>query len=129
MTAPWLSEAWFEAAAAEVTGVSGPPTCTGSVVVEVTGGVDGDAAGHAVFAEGRLVEAGAGPVPSPEVTLTVTDADARAVLSGDLDPAVAFMQGRLKVVGSMAPVLDLLALTGTDDVRDRRARIADLTAF
>ena len=129
MTAAWLSQAWFEAAAAAVAGMSGPPTCTGAVVVEVTGGEDGDAAGHAVFADGRLVEAGAGPVPSPEITLTVTDADARAVLSGELDPSVAFMQGRMKVVGSMAPLLDLLALSGTDDVQDRRVRIAELTTF
>jgi putative sterol carrier protein len=129
LTAPWLSAAWFEAAATEVVGVSGPPTCTGSVVVEVTGGVGGDAAAHAVFAEGHLVEAGAGSVPSPEVTLTVTDVDARAVLSGDLDPSVAFMQGRMKVAGAMAPFLDLLALTGTDDLQARRARIAELTIF
>ena len=36
------------------------------------------------------------------------DADARGVLAGDLDPSVAFMQGRMKVAGAMAPLLDLL---------------------
>lgn len=127
MTAPWLSAAWIEAAAAEGAAIAGPPTLTGVVMVEMTGGPDGDAVAHAVFADGRLVGSGPGPVPSPDVTLTLTDADARAVLSGDLEMAVAFMQGRMKVAGDMAPVLDLLALSATDDVRSLRDRVAHLT--
>ncbi len=127
MTAPWLSGAWIEAAAAEGASIAGPPTLTGVVVVEVTGGPDGDAVAHAVFADGRLAGSGTGPVPAPDVTLTLTDADARAVLSGELDLAVAFMQGRMKVAGDMAPVLDLLALSATDDGRSLRDRVARLT--
>ena len=126
MTAQWLSGEWLAEVAVEVDGVSGPPTLTGSVVVEVTGGPDGDASIHAVFAEGHLVASGAGSVPSPDVTLTLTDADARAVVAGGLDPSVAFMQGRMKVAGAMGPVIDLLALAATDEVRARRARIAEL---
>ena len=127
MTADWLSEAWIGAAAAEGAGIAGPSTLNGAVVVEVTGGPEGDAVAHVVFADGRLAASGPGAVPSPDVTLTLTDADARAVLSGDLDLAVAFMQGRMKVVGDMAPVLDLLALSATDDVRSLRDRVARLT--
>ena len=127
MTAPWLSEAWIGAAAAEWASITGPPTLTGTVVVEVSGGGDGDVVAHAVFADGRLAGSGPGPVPSPDVTLTLTDADARAVVAGELDLAVAFMQGRMKVAGEMAPVLDLLALSATDDVRSVRDRVAHLT--
>ena len=61
------------------------------------------------------------------MTLTLVDADARAIASGDLDPSVAFMQGRMKVAGAMGLVLDLLALAGTDEFRTRRARVAELT--
>ncbi|HEY5110663.1 MAG TPA: SCP2 sterol-binding domain-containing protein [Acidimicrobiales bacterium] len=129
MTVRWLTEEWLAAAAAESSGACGPPSLGGSFVVEVTGGTEGDAAAHAVFDEGRLVGSGAGTVPSPDVTLTLTDADARAVLSGELDPSVAFMQGRMKVVGAMAPLLDLLALAGTEDARACRARVAELTDF
>ena len=127
MTVRWLTDAWFEAVAAEGASITGPPTLTGTVVVEVTGGAEGDAVGHAVFADGRLVGSGAGPVPAPDVTLTLTDADARGVLAGELDPAVAFMQGRMKVAGDMGPVLDLLALSATDDLRSLRSRVALLT--
>ena len=58
MTVQWLSGEWLAAAAVEAADVTGPPTLTGSVVVEVTGGPDGDASIHAVFAEGDLVDCG-----------------------------------------------------------------------
>jgi putative sterol carrier protein len=60
---------------------------------------------------------------------TLSDTDARAVVAGDLDPSVAFMQGRMKVAGAMAPLLDLLALAGTDEGRARIGRVAELTEF
>jgi len=129
VTVRWLTVEWLTAAAAEVSGASGPPTLNGSVVVEVTGGAEGDAVAHAAFEGGCLVGSGTGTVPSPDVTLTLTDADARAVLSGELDLSVAFMQGRMKVAGAMAPLLDLLAMAGTDDARARRARLAGSTDF
>jgi hypothetical protein len=85
MTAPWLSDAWFAMAAHELSGVSGPPTLTGRVVFEVTGGPDGDVAGHAIFADGRLVSSGTASTPDPDVTLFLSDSDARSVVTGDLD--------------------------------------------
>jgi hypothetical protein len=127
VTVEWLSGEWLAAAAVEATDVPGPPTMTGSVVVDVTGGPDGDASIHAVFADGHLEDCGSGTLVSPDVTLTLTDPDARAIVAGDLDPSVAFMQGRMKVVGAMGLVLDLLALAGTDEFRARRARVAELT--
>jgi putative sterol carrier protein len=129
VTVRWLTEEWLTAAATEGSGAIGPLTLTASVVVEVTGGAEGDAVAYAVFDKGCLVGSGAGTVPSSDVTLTLTDADARAVLSGELDLSVAFMQGRMKVAGDMAPLLDLLALAGTDDARARRDRLAGLTDF
>jgi putative sterol carrier protein len=126
---PWLTDEWLTAAVAEGSGIHGPPTLTASFVVEVSGGAEGDMVAHLVFDAGCLVGSGSGTVPSPDVTLTLTDADAQAVLSGELDLAVAFMQGRMKVAGAMAPLLDLLALAGTDDARVRRVRLAGLTDF
>ena len=129
MTARWLTDGWFTLAGAEAEGVHGPPTLQGTVVVEVTGGPEGDLAGHATFADGGIVGSEAGPVDDPDLVLTLTDADARAIVAGDLDPAVAFMQGRMKVAGAMAPLLDLLALAGTEDCRARLSRVAAQTEF
>jgi hypothetical protein len=129
VTTRWLSDAWFDMLGIEFGDVSGPPTLSGTVVVEVTGGPDGDMAGHVVFADGSVVSSGPGAVPSPDLTLTLTDEDARGVLAGDLDPSVAFMQGRMKVAGAMAPLLDLLALAGTEASTARRARVAGSTTY
>ena len=129
MTARWLTDEWFALAGAEAADLHGPPTLEGTVVVEVTGGDAGDAAAHATFAAGRLVGSGSGTVPGADLTLTLTDADARAVVAGELDPSVAFMQGRMKVAGDMAPLLDLLALAGTDAARDRLGRVAGQTDY
>ena len=129
MTDRWLSDAWVATGAAEAAELTGPPSLSGSVLVEVTDGPDGDVTLHADFAEGRLVGSGAGAPASADLTLTLTDSDARAVLSGALDPSVAFMQGRMKVVGAMAPLLDLLALAGTEDGRAGLGRVADQTEF
>ena len=87
-------------------------------------------AAHATFAGGKpRRERLRRPLPGADLTLTLTDADARAVVAGELDPSVAFMQGRMKVAGDMAPLLDLLALAGTDAARDRLGRVAGQTEY
>ena len=63
------------------------------------------------------------------MTLTATWSDAVAMERGELDPNVAFMQGRLKVAGSMGLVLELLPLARTPEDRERRRRAAALTEF
>ncbi|HEX3980392.1 MAG TPA: SCP2 sterol-binding domain-containing protein, partial [Acidimicrobiales bacterium] len=55
--------------------------------------------------------------------------DAVAMHQGALDPSVAFMQGRMKVAGSMEVVLALLPATATAAFGEMRARVAELTEF
>jgi hypothetical protein len=107
-------------------GLEGPPTLDGTVQVDVPDDPDGTLVLVLGFESGRLVEVAAGPAPDADATLTLSAADAQAVLSGDLDLSVAFMQGRLKVAGAMALVLDLLALSATDGAGEHRRRVADL---
>ena len=76
---------------------------------------------------GRLVSSAPGRIRDPAVVLTSGWQDARAMTADELDPGVAFMQGRMKVTGSMAVVLALLALTATPAGRDLRRRIAEVT--
>jgi len=126
MTA-WLTREWVDTARAEVADLVGPTTLSGVLQVDVTGGVEGDSVVHVTFDVGRLVGAGAGPVDGPDAVVSLSDEDARAVVAGALDPSVAFMQGRMKVTGDMGLVVDLLALSATDEARARRARVAELT--
>ena len=123
----WLSVAWIDEAVSAASELVGSESLSGSIEVVVTGGAEGDVVVHIEFAQGRLTGARLGAASPADVTLTLSDADARNVLSGDLDLNVAFMQGRLKVDGSMALVLDLLALAATDDARACRNDLAART--
>jgi hypothetical protein len=49
---------------------------------------------------------------------SMTPEVAALVRTGDLDPDVAYMQGKLKVVGDMASFFDLLPLAGSAAFRD-----------
>jgi len=123
MTARTL-EAWAAAVQAATTGLIGPATLSGTVQVDVTGGPDGDVSVHAVLDGGQVTAIGAGAATDPDAVLTLTAADAGAVVAGTLDPSVAFMRGRLKVAGEMGVVLDLLALASTAAARECRDRVA-----
>ena len=63
-----------------------------------------------------------GPVMSgcegePDLTLMLSPEDASIVLSGELAPSVAYMQGRLKTAGNNALLLGLLRWSATDEFR------------
>jgi putative sterol carrier protein len=68
-------------------------------------------------------------VAEADVTVSLAWADAVAVEQGGLDPTVAFMQGRLKVGGSMGVMLQLLALAAAPASQELRRAIAEFTEF
>ncbi|MEN6435995.1 MAG: SCP2 sterol-binding domain-containing protein [Anaerolineaceae bacterium] len=51
-----------------------------------------------------------GAQPNPTVTLTANTQDCIRIFTGKLDPATAFMQGRIKVGGNMPFAMKLLNL-------------------
>ena len=55
----------------------------------------------------------AGDGSEPDLTLTLSPDDAELVRSGQLDPSVAFMQGKLKTAGDNALLLLVLSWTTT----------------
>jgi len=125
----WLSEGWFAERLARADDRPVRPGVDGRLQLEVTGGPDGDVSAYWELADGRPVGGGPGRTDAPDVTLTATWSDAVAMERGELDPNVAFMQGRLKVAGSMGLVLELLPLARTPEDRERRRRAAALTEF
>ncbi len=125
----WLSQEWFDQAAqiwAEAPGLDG---LSGRVQCEINGGPEGDVSCYWVFDTGSLGPAGVGRIENPEVSLTVSWDDAVAVQRGDLDPSVAFMQGRLKVNGSMGVMTELLARAHTPECRERQRKVAEISGF
>jgi putative sterol carrier protein len=83
----------------------------------VKGAPGGDVAYHLVFDRGRAVGGGPGPGPEAEVVLTTTHDVATGIARGDIEPSVAFMQGRLKTEGPTSRLVPLLALTQTPAYR------------
>src|ERR1039457_3619995 len=89
----------------------------------VTGGPDGDVKYYWVLHNGVLTEASLGELPDAEVTLTTTYADSEAIQKGDLDANAAFMQGKTKVTGNMAKLMQLMPLPMPPEPRPRKARV------
>jgi putative sterol carrier protein len=51
----------------------------------------------------------------PDITFTMTEADAQALHDGDLDLSVGFMRGQVKMAGDFGKVLAFLPLTAGDN--------------
>lgn len=94
------------------------------VQVVVAGGPDGELAYLQVFDDGRLVECALTRDDGADVTLNQTYADAVAIATGELDASAAFMQGRVKVVGSMGALMAVLPVLQSHEYEAARAGLA-----
>lgn len=102
---PFGGDAWLsavQAAAAPLPEVRG---CSVRARVEVSGGAAGTRRFGVVVVDGRIVELSPGRLAEADCTVSCGAADARDILAGRLDPAVAYMQGRLKIDGAYERVL------------------------
>jgi hypothetical protein len=114
----FLSPEWVERQRELLAGLPGEEGgATVRVQYVVPGGRDGDVAYHLAFEAGRVVDGGVGTDPRAEVVLTTVREVATDIAAGDVEPAVAFMQGRLKTEGPTSRLLPLLALTQTEPYR------------
>jgi putative sterol carrier protein len=125
----WLTAEWFDETRAMAGGQAGRPGLSARIQYEISGGPDGDVAYFWELRDGKLASSALGTVDGPDVTLTMGWDDAVAMQRGEIDPNVAFMQGRMKVAGSMAVMMALLPVTNTPEYRDLRHRIAEITDF
>jgi hypothetical protein len=99
----------------------------GFVVTAAPGDGRAECQGTWSLVAGRVVGSVPGLLVEVDATITVPYDDARALSAGDLDPSVAFMQGRLKSAGDTGTVLDFLAGTAaTDGAAEFREHLAAL---
>jgi putative sterol carrier protein len=124
LTAEWLEE--LQKLGAEQAPFGG---ISGRVQMVVTGGPDKDVKYVLVLDGGRVAEARAGTEADAELTLTVEYANAVAIQHGELDPSVAFMQGRSKAAGDTGLLLQLLPAMRTDAYRAFREKLTAVTDF
>lgn len=83
---------------------------------------------HWRFEGGRPVAGGAGPVEDADVVLSAAGPDAESLLSGEVEPSVAFMRGRLKAAGDGALLLAFLESTAGDRHKAWLERVRSLAA-
>ncbi|GEM_PF-66743 len=84
---------------------------------------------YMILDHGRPVEMMLGDLDDADVTFTVPYDDAAAVVRGELDLSVAFMQGRMKVEGDMGVLLTLLPAAETAEGSALLERIAAATTW
>lgn len=82
-----------------------------------------DGPGQTVPGLGPEVAGGATQEAEPDLTLSLSPEDARAVRDGSLSPSVAFMQGRLKTAGDNALLLEVLEWTAGPGFRPALERL------
>lgn len=123
----FLSDEWIAASATpDAPGIDG--AFAGRVLTIVTGGPDGEVRYVTTYADGRPRTAEPGGSSDWDVSLTLSHADARAVLDGDADLNALFMSGRMKVAGELTgPLLDLLKASKAPAVVEARAALAGTT--
>src|SRR3954462_3894439 len=95
----------------------------------VNGCPDGDVKYYWILEDGKLLESALGTVDDADITLTLTYDDSVKVQQGELDANAAFMQGRMKVAGNMAKLMQLLPLTNSPEYKDLQAQITKATTF
>jgi hypothetical protein len=90
--------------------------------VAITGGPGGEVSYHWSYRDGAPGDGGIGAVADADLSLSIGHGDARAVATGEVEPSVAYMRGRLKASGDGALLLGFLASTGTDAYREWHQR-------
>ena len=113
----WLSTEWFDQTRSMAADQPERPGLSARIQYQITGGPEGDVSYFWILEDGRLRSSAAGTVDAPDVTLTIVWDDAAAMQRGEFDPDVAFMQGRMKVAGSMGVMMALLPVTNTPSTK------------
>ena len=89
----------------------------------VSGGPDGEVRYYWLVENGKFAETGLGDIDDPDFTLTVSYDNSVKLLTGELNPQVALMTGKLKVRGAMGKLLSLLPLTQSEDFKSMQDKL------
>lgn len=113
---------WGEAAAELWPYFPPAPGADGTVSLSISTAPRREVSFHWRYEDGRAVQGGAGSGGEPKLALTLAATDAPDVLSGRVEPSVAFMRGRLKATGDGALLLSFLSSTTAKEFQEWRSR-------
>ncbi len=129
MTEQYLSQEWLDELREAAGSQPGRPGASARIQYVVGGGPGGDVKYYWILEDGKLLESALGTIDDADITLTLTYEDSVKVQQGDLDANAAFMQGRMKVAGNMAKLMQLLPLTNSPEYKQLQAEVAKATTF
>jgi hypothetical protein len=124
--ADWLNDEWAASFAATTGRLPEIPGVSATVCLKFTGGVRKEIAVHWSYADGAPTAGGLGTGPEPSLEFTLSATDARDLLSGAVEPSVAFMRGRLKASGDGGLLLGFLESTTSKEFESWREGAAAL---
>jgi hypothetical protein len=124
--AAWLTQEWADEAAGLTSRLPSAPGASGSISLTVSGGKKKEAHFQWGYQNGRPGEGIPSSRPDADLVLTLAGPDAVDVLSGAVDPSVAFMRGRLKAAGDGGLLLAFLLSTTSTEFQTWRRGVAAL---
>ena len=125
----YLSQDWLDEARTLAAGQPERTGATARIQWLVAKGPDGDVAYWWRLEDGRLVESSLGKLDDPDITLSLSYEDSVKIQKGDLDANAAFMQGRMKVAGNMAKLMQLMPLTNSPEYKSLQEEIRTITDY
>jgi alkyl sulfatase BDS1-like metallo-beta-lactamase superfamily hydrolase len=125
----YLSQEWLDQARELAAGQPTRPGASARVQWMVAGGPDGDIAYWWRLEDGKLLESALGKTDDPDFTMALSYEDSVKIQRGELDANAAFMQGRSKVTGNMAKLMQLLPITNSPEYLAVQVEIRAMTDF
>jgi hypothetical protein len=125
----YLSQEWLDETRALADGQPERPGASARMQYVVSGGPDGEIKYYWILQDGKLLESSLGEVDDSDFTMTLTYDDSVKVQKGELDANAAFMQGRMKVSGNMAKLMQLMPLTNSPEYKSLQDDIRKITDF
>lgn len=113
-----LTQDWLDAQREATQQLPERPGASATIEYRVSGGPDGEVVFHTVLTDGRITWNALGPATSDaDFTVLVPYAEYVAIVRGELDQNVGFMQGRVKVTGNIGRMLSVLPVTTSAEWR------------
>lgn len=125
----YLSPEWMEETRVLAKDQPERPGASARMQYVVTGGPEGDIRYYWVLEDGKLLESSIGDATDADFTMTLTYDDSVKVQKGELDANAAFMQGRMKVAGNMAKLMQLMPLTNSPEYKALQEQVRHITDF
>jgi putative sterol carrier protein len=125
----YLSQEWLQEFVKLAADQPIRPGLTVKIQYKITDGPAGDIDYYWIVDQGRIVDAKRGTIGDSDFAMTCSYDDQAKIQRGELDPAAAFMQDKLKVCGDIAKMMSLLPITNSPEWKTLQEKMAPITKY